>query len=160
MKSTQGVRNRRNVQVVPAGVGDLGVRVAVLAVVLGLAVAAGVWWRARNGRATTVEGGEHLTASDLGQALGDTATFVQFSGPACASCRAVHRELSGLAAAEPGVGHVEIDAAERLDLARRLGILRTPTVLVLDAAGRITTRISGALTADQARTALPDPSRS
>ena len=35
-----------------------------------------------------------------------------------------------------GVSHVEIDAEDQLDLVRELGILKTPTVLVLDAAGR------------------------
>ena len=35
----------------------------------------------------------------------------------------------------PGVTHVEVDAEHHLDLVRRLGILRTPTTLVLDAAG-------------------------
>ncbi len=36
----------------------------------------------------------------------------------------------------PGVTHVEIDAEARLDLVRALEILKTPTVLVLDADGR------------------------
>lgn len=43
----------------------------------------------------------------------------------------------------PGTAHVEIDAEERLELVRRLGILRTPTVLVLDPAGRVVSRASG-----------------
>ena len=44
-----------------------------------------------------------------------------------------------------GVAFVEIDAAERMDLTRRLHVLSTPTVLVLDALGRITSRASGPL---------------
>ena len=43
----------------------------------------------------------------------------------------------------PGVVHVEIDAEHHLDLVRRLGVMRTPTTFVLDAAGAITTRASG-----------------
>lgn len=43
-----------------------------------------------------------------------------------------------------GVAHVELDAEDRLELVRELGILRTPTVLVLDAAGRIVRRAAGA----------------
>jgi hypothetical protein len=58
------------------------------------------------------------------------------------------------------VTHVEIDATERLDLAGRLGIMRTPTVLVLDPAGAVVRRVSGAMTPAQARAALPDPIRS
>lgn len=42
-----------------------------------------------------------------------------------------------------GVAFVEVDAAERMDLTRRLRILSTPTVLVLDALGAITSRSSG-----------------
>lgn len=42
-----------------------------------------------------------------------------------------------------GVSHVELDAEERLELVRELGILRTPTVLVLDAGGRIVRRAAG-----------------
>ena len=34
-----------------------------------------------------------------------------------------------------GVAFVEIDAADRMDLTRRLHVLSTPTVLVLDADG-------------------------
>jgi hypothetical protein len=42
-----------------------------------------------------------------------------------------------------GVRHVEVDAAEHLDAVRRLGIWRTPTVLVVDASGAIVHRASG-----------------
>jgi hypothetical protein len=42
-----------------------------------------------------------------------------------------------------GVQYVEIDAESRLDLVRRLNVLRTPTVLVLDADGGIVRRASG-----------------
>ena len=42
-----------------------------------------------------------------------------------------------------GVRHVEIDAESHLDLVRRLDVRRTPTVLVLDPAGRIVRRASG-----------------
>jgi hypothetical protein len=42
-----------------------------------------------------------------------------------------------------GVTHVEVDAAVRLDLVRRLRINSTPTVLVLDPAGAIVERATG-----------------
>jgi len=44
----------------------------------------------------------------------------------------------------PGVRHVEVDAEHHLDLVRRLGVLRTPTTLVLDPHGREVSRASGA----------------
>jgi hypothetical protein len=43
----------------------------------------------------------------------------------------------------PGVTHVEIDAEDRLELVRELEILKTPTVLVLDADGRVVRRATG-----------------
>jgi hypothetical protein len=47
------------------------------------------------------------------------------------------------------VRHVEVDAEQHLDVVRRLGILRTPTTLVLDAHGREVTRASGAPKRDE-----------
>jgi thiol-disulfide isomerase/thioredoxin len=76
--------------------------------------------------------------------LGGRATFVQFSSAFCAPCRATRRILADVADAVPGVTHLEIDAEGHLDLVRTLGILRTPTTLVLDAHGREVTRATGA----------------
>ena len=75
--------------------------------------------------------------------LGERATLVQFSSAFCQPCRATRRTLAEVTGMVDGVTHVEIDAEERLELVRELGILRTPTVLVLDADGRIVTRASG-----------------
>ena len=75
---------------------------------------------------------------------GERATLLQFSSAFCAPCRATRRVLADVADAVPGVSHVEIDAEEHLDLVRRLGILRTPTTLVLDADGHEITRATGA----------------
>nr|WP_286169826.1 thioredoxin family protein [Actinospica acidiphila] len=69
--------------------------------------------------------------------------MVQFSSAFCAPCRATRRVLGDVAAMVPGVTHVEIDAEARLDLVRRLGVERTPTVLVLDADGRVVRRAAG-----------------
>ena len=79
-----------------------------------------------------------------GVRLGERATFVQFSSAFCAPCRAARRTLGEVAEVVPGVVHVEVDAEHHLDLVRRLDVLRTPTTLVLDAAGREATRASGA----------------
>ena len=48
-----------------------------------------------------------------------------------------------MAGERDGVAFVEIDAADRMDLTRRLHVLSTPTVLVLDARGGIASRASG-----------------
>jgi hypothetical protein len=51
--------------------------------------------------------------------------------------------LADVAAMTDGIAHVEIDAESHLDLVRRLGVRRTPTVLVLGPDGRIARRASG-----------------
>lgn len=131
-------------------------RVLLVVGVLAAAVALGLLWRARNGRfaAAGAEVTPTLGAADLGAPTGSRATFVQLSSETCAPCRSTAAVLRDLTAAEPGVAHVELDAAERIDLVRRFGVLRTPTVLVLDGAGAVRGRFSGGTTPAQARAAL------
>ena len=86
--------------------------------------------------------------------LGDRATLLQFSSAFCAPCRATRRVLADVAATVPGVAHVEIDAEHHLDLVRRVGVLRTPTTLVLDARGREVSRAAGAPRTDQVLAAV------
>lgn len=88
-------------------------------------------------------GPARLGAAELGAQPGRRATLVQFSSAFCQPCRATRRILAEVAGMVDGVAHVEIDAEERLDLVRALGIEKTPTVLVLDAAGRIVRRAAG-----------------
>lgn len=87
-----------------------------------------------------------LGADDLGAALGEQATLVQFSTAFCAPCRTTRQVLADVAGRTPGVTHIEIDAEQHLDLVRRLGILRTPTTLILGPDGAEVTRASGAPT--------------
>ncbi|AJC59869.1 thioredoxin family protein [Streptomyces sp. 769] len=84
-----------------------------------------------------------LDAAGIGAELGERATLVQFSSAFCQPCRATRRILAEVAEMVDGVAHVEIDAEDRLELVRRLGVLRTPTVLVLDRHGAIVRRASG-----------------
>ncbi|MFF1836006.1 TlpA family protein disulfide reductase [Streptomyces sp. NPDC058231] len=84
-----------------------------------------------------------LDAAQLGAELGERATLVQFSSAFCQPCRATRRTLVEVAGMVEGVAHVEIDAEAHLTLVRELGISRTPTVLVLDATGRIVRRATG-----------------
>jgi thiol-disulfide isomerase/thioredoxin len=131
-----------------------------LIVALVSAVAGGVLWRRGNGRLRAVEGGPQpvvaveppadqvgnglwLDAEALGQALGERATLVQFSSAFCAPCRATRRILTEVTGLLEGVTYVEVDAESRLDLVRALHVLRTPTVLVVDSAGRIVKRAAG-----------------
>ncbi|MGW1753560.1 TlpA family protein disulfide reductase [Streptomyces mirabilis] len=117
----------------------------VCVVVLAAASAFGVLQRRRSGsvRVRGRDGGKRLGAAELGEGLGERATLVQFSSAFCAPCRATRRVLTEVAGMVPGVRHVEIDAEDRLELVRELEILKTPTVLVLDADGRIVRRATG-----------------
>ncbi|MFB7241156.1 thioredoxin [Streptomyces populi] len=117
----------------------------VCVAVLAAASVYGVLHRRRSGRVRVSgrDGGRRLGTAELGQALGERATLVQFSSAFCAPCRATRRVLGEVAGMVPGVSHVEIDAEDRLGLVRDLGILKTPTVLVLDADGRIVRRAAG-----------------
>jgi thiol-disulfide isomerase/thioredoxin len=117
----------------------------VCVVVLAAASVYGLLHRRRSGRVRVRgrDGGKRLDAAELGEALGERATLVQFSSAFCAPCRATRRVLGEVAGLIPGVSHVEIDAEDHLDLVRDLGILKTPTVLVLDADGRIVRRATG-----------------
>lgn len=122
----------------------------VLVVVLAVATAAGFAMRGRQGSfratqapATDTAATNALSAADLGAPLGERATLVQFSTEVCAYCGPARRLLTAAAAGQDGVSFVEIDAAHRMDLTKRLHLMATPTVLVLDAAGSITSRSSG-----------------
>ncbi|MEU2716383.1 thioredoxin family protein [Streptomyces sp. NPDC007205] len=117
----------------------------VCVAVLVVASAYGVLHKRRSGR-VRVRGRDEdkrLGTAELGGDLGERATLVQFSSAFCAPCRATRRILGEVAEMVPGVAHVEIDAEARLDLVRELEILKTPTVLVLDADGRVVRRATG-----------------
>lgn len=126
--------------------------IVVLVVALLVTVLAAVVISSRNGRFTPVpaapqssasEPSERLTAETIGAPLGELATLVQFSSAFCTPCRATRALLTDIAGRTDGVEMVEIDAESHLDLVRELGIMRTPTVLVLDVDGVVTTRASG-----------------
>ena len=141
----------------------------VVATVLVLGVLAGCWRRWTDGRLISVpvpaadsdEAGvvdqperEVVDPSAAGQRIDPAlladlgvgparATLLQFSSAFCAPCRAVRRVSGEVAALLPGVRHVEVDAESHLAAVRALGIWRTPTLLVLDADGRVAKRATG-----------------
>ncbi|MFF7995406.1 TlpA family protein disulfide reductase [Kitasatospora xanthocidica] len=117
----------------------------VCVVVLALAMTFGLLRAGRDGRmrVSTEDGTVRLSEAELGGPLGARATLVQFSTVFCQPCRATRRVLAEVAGMVDGVEHVEVDAEERLELVRRLGVRRTPTVLVLDADGRVVRRAVG-----------------
>lgn len=131
----------------------------LLAAALVATVAVALLLRWKNGRfaappARVEAAGERLTAEQIGTPLGERATFVQFSSAFCSPCRATRALLTDVASSSPGVVTVDIDAESHLQLVRDLGVMRTPTVLVLDADGAVTTRASGLPRRDQVLAAL------
>ncbi|WP_062383250.1 thioredoxin family protein [Demequina iriomotensis] len=130
------------------------IRVLIVLAILAIATVVALWWQRRQGVAREVERAGALSSATLGAPRGYHATFVQFSTPMCAKCPPTAALLTRIAGEDERVAHIEIDAAERLDLARELEIMRTPTILLLDGDGVVVSRISGAPTETQAREAL------
>jgi thiol-disulfide isomerase/thioredoxin len=144
-----------------------GVWVALAAVVIALGF--GVYRAATDGRfrgTHRVRGAEAspepvvpdvtnaLAGTPWESELGERATLLQFSSAFCAPCRATRRILADVAAGSPGVEHIDVDAEHHLDLVRRLGVLRTPTTLLIDSAGRELQRASGVPRKEQVLAAL------
>ena len=131
----------------------MGVTGGLIALVAALAAASvlGLVLRRRAGQFRAARavpaagpGADMLTEADLGGPLGRQATLVQFSTAFCAPCRPTRQILGQVAGMADGVSYVEVDAAERLDLVRRLRINSTPTVLVLGPDGAVAKRAVGA----------------
>lgn len=87
----------------------------------------------------------HLSADALGLdvPLGERATLLQISSGFCAPCRAARGLLERVADTAEGVRHVDLDVAHHPELAARLAITRTPTILLLDPAGAVLARHDG-----------------
>lgn len=126
-------------------VGALIAITALLAVTIG----AGLVLRWRQGRPQRHIRHEVIEPHRLGaDALGTTATLLQFSTDTCAKCPGVHRTLSAIADTRDGVRHLDIDLTHRPDIAKHFHVMQTPTTLVLDRDGVIRTRFGGAPSRD------------
>jgi thiol-disulfide isomerase/thioredoxin len=121
-------------------------KVALVVAVLAGATAFGLLLRRRSGRPRSQPTDRPALDAALLAGLGvpgGSVTLLQFSSAFCAPCRATRRILAGVAETVPGVRHVDVDAESHLSEVRSLGILRTPTTLVLDSAGRVRNRVVG-----------------
>ena len=115
-----------------------------LAVLLAATVAAGFVVRWNQGRAHHHVPHEAIEPARLGaDGLGDVATLLQFSTELCSRCPGVHRTLSAVADARPGVRHLDVDLTHRPDIAKHFHVLQTPTTLILDRNGIVQTRFGG-----------------
>ena len=130
---------------------SLELRLALIFGVIALATAAGLIWRARTGRAKLVSSGEVIDLAEIGAtkdgqpvtSFGSKVTFLQFSTEICSQCRQTARLFHELEQTTPDVLHVEVDITHRMELAKKFHIMQTPTTLVLDKRGRVTSRIGG-----------------
>ncbi len=71
-------------------------------------------------------------------------TVVQFSTAFCGPCRATRARLQQLVRTRPGLAYVHVDAESHLDAVRALDVRSTPTLFLLDRAGRLVGRRAGA----------------
>jgi thiol-disulfide isomerase/thioredoxin len=128
------------------------IRLALVVGLIALAGLLGAVWRLRTGKAKAIRAGVLVDLSELGAVkngkpvtrFGKRVTFLQFSSEVCAACRQTARVLGELEQNSDDVLHIEVDITNRLDLANKYKILQTPTTLVLDQNGRVTSRIGGA----------------
>lgn len=133
----------------------IALSLAIVAGILALATALGLLLRSRTGRARVVTSkvSDATTVADLAdrEAFGTAATLLQFSTPTCARCPATARQLDAVAASKSTttthgparVRRLEIDLAERPELARRFDVMQTPTVLLVDGTQTVRARFGG-----------------
>src|SRR5690625_2090270 len=86
-----------------------------------------------------------LTAAEIGLTgpLGHRATLLQLSSGFCAPCLATRGLLERVAETTEGVRHVDLDVAHHPELAARLAITQTPTMLLLGPDGTVLARHDG-----------------
>lgn len=125
----------------------------LLIFVLAIATVIGLRLKATQGRIKQKKGLQ-ISASEIGTALGERATVVQFSTTFCTSCRAAKVLISDEVSKRSDVKYVEIDAESNLELVRKLDIRSTPTTLFLDKKGFEIARAVGAPKRDQINAAI------
>ncbi|MCP2253568.1 Thioredoxin [Prauserella aidingensis] len=134
--------------------------VIVAGVTLVAAVVVGLVVRARNGRIRPSGGSSSDGAAPGGAAdsaldglptevrdavTGEAAevTLVQLSTTFCAPCRHTRALLTHVAERTDGLRHVDLDVTDKPDIARDLGVLRTPTTIAYARSGAELLRVSG-----------------
>jgi thiol-disulfide isomerase/thioredoxin len=131
---------------------NLSIQFILVLGLLALATIAGLIWKAKTGTAKRVANGEVIDLKEIGAikdgkpvtSFGERVTFLQFSSEVCSQCAQTARLFHELEAQHDDILHIEVDITNRLDLANKFNILQTPTTLVLDKNGVVTSRIGGA----------------
>ena len=91
---------------------------------------------------------------NIGEELGKKATILQFKTEYCSICPGVKRQIHELIKNDDGIAFYEIDAVERIDLAKKLHVKSSPTILFFNEAGFEEGRIIGAPKKDHLRNTL------
>lgn len=128
------------------------VAVLVVATAIGLAV------QRRNGRIRgSAPGGkpEGWSLADVAPGPDDRVLLLQLSSPICTPCERTREQLTALAADHPAVRHVDVDIAERPEIARALHVMRTPTTVAFDRDGTELLRVGGVPRRAELVAALP-----
>lgn len=128
------------------------IQVGIVLALVVIATAAGLLWKARTGTAKKISSGEVINLAEIRAVkdgkpvteFGERVTFLQFSSEFCSQCAQTARLFHELEAHHSDILHIEVDITDRLDLANKFNILQTPTTLVLDKNGVVTSRIGGA----------------
>lgn len=131
---------------------NLFAQVGIVLVLVAIATAAGLIWKTRTGTAKKISSGEVINLAEIRAVkdgkpvteFGERVTFLQFSSEFCSQCAQTARLFHDLETQHSDILHVEVDITDRLDLANKFNILQTPTTLVLDKNGVVTSRIGGA----------------
>ena len=131
---------------------NLSIQFVVVLGLVALATIGGLIWKAKTGTAKKVKAGEVIDLKEIAALkdgkpvtkFGERVTFLQFSSEVCSQCVQTARLFHELEAQHDDVLHIEVDVTHRLDLANKFNILQTPTTLVLDKDGVVTSRIGGA----------------
>jgi thioredoxin-related protein len=89
-----------------------------------------------------------------GHDLGKKATILQFKTEYCSICPGVKRQINEMIKNDKGISFYEIDAVERIELAKKLHVKSSPTVLFFNEDGLEEGRIIGAPKKDQLRNTL------
>ncbi len=74
------------------------------------------------------------------EASASGSRIILFTAEFCSKCPQLRRSLQS-----ENIDFAEVDITDRLDLASKLQINQTPTVLILDSVGKITQRLTGSI---------------
>jgi len=129
---------------------DFGIALLLIALLVAGATTLGVIVRARSTRVANGCGGDERSLAVEGAEV----TLVQLSSPVCSACVAMRRVLGTMTAADSTIAHRELAVEDEAELARRHSVFSTPTTLVLDAHGRVRSRLIGAVRPDVVQRAV------